>query len=500
VRALVEKETHLCDERHRSAGQFGGQTHEFGAVPRGRARDGTRCEATQSAAVAPVAVAGHAFGVSELPTGTVTFVFTDIEGSTRLAQQVGDAFPELLQEHHRCVREAIAAHGGHEVDTAGDGFFIAFARARDAIDMAVAVQRALATARWQGGAAVRVRIGIHTGEAAISDGTYIGLAVHRAARIGAAGHGGQVLVSPATSALLEDADLGEVQFVDLGEHPLKDFDRPVRLYQLRAPGLTETFPALRVAVPGTKADRARIQLCGRFVVRIDGERLDEAIGGGRRRLLFAFLALNRERPLNRAEIADAVCGSGGAASLTRHLSALRAALGSDVVRGKTEIELVLPSPCFVDAEAAVAAVHRAESAVARREWAETWGPAGVAMQVGERTFLPGLDAPWIEEWRRRLEDVRVRGLESFARAALELGGPALPIGQNAASLLTQLAPQRESGYELLMKLNAERGQVVEAVRVFEDYRSRLKAELGLEPGPALSELRRRLAGAETATS
>ena len=152
----------------------------------------------------------------------------------------------MLATHQRLLRDAFAHHGGHEIDTQGDAFFVAFSSARDAVLAAVEGQRALAEPRWPDGAAVRVRMGVHTGQASPSDGRYTGIAVHRAARIGAAGHGGQVLVSQATQTLLEDEeeDLAR-RLRDLGPQRLKDLDRPVHLYQVAAPGLAAEFPPLR---------------------------------------------------------------------------------------------------------------------------------------------------------------------------------------------------------------------------------------------------------------
>src|SRR3712207_5157940 len=140
----------------------------------------------------------------ELPGGTVTLLFTDIEGSTQLLRRLGDAYAGVLAEHQRLLREAFAAHGGAEVDTQGDAFFVAFPRAMDAVEAAVAAQRALAAHSWPSGAAVRVRMGLHTGEPASTGERYVGLAVHRAARVGSAGHGGQVLLSETTQSVLRD--------------------------------------------------------------------------------------------------------------------------------------------------------------------------------------------------------------------------------------------------------------------------------------------------------
>jgi predicted ATPase/class 3 adenylate cyclase/DNA-binding CsgD family transcriptional regulator len=178
--------------------------------------------------------------MSGLPSGAVTFLFTDIEGSTRLVKALRERYARVLAEHQGLVRAAIAAHAGHEVDTQGDAFFVVFGGAKQAVLCALDIQRALAAHDWPAGAQVRVRMGIHTGQAVPAEGGYTGLAVHRAARICAAARGGQVLVSQATQDLIEDEEEGEelgFALVAVGEHLLKDLDRPVRLFQLVAAGL-----------------------------------------------------------------------------------------------------------------------------------------------------------------------------------------------------------------------------------------------------------------------
>ena len=182
--------------------------------------------------------------MSQLPEGTVTFLFTDIEGSTRLLSNVGDAaYGEILDTERRLVVDAARAEGGVPFGSEGDAHFIAFAVAGSAIRAAVAAQRALATHPWPD-QPVRVRMGIHTGSAEIARGDYVGLEVHRAARVAAAGHGGQVLVTDATRALAVDA-LDGITLRDLGEHRLKDLARPERLFQVDAEGLASVFPNLR---------------------------------------------------------------------------------------------------------------------------------------------------------------------------------------------------------------------------------------------------------------
>ena len=186
--------------------------------------------------------------MAEMPSGAVTFLFTDIEGSTRLVKQLREEYGGVLDEHQRLLREAFEAHRGYEVDTQGDSFFVAFASARDALLAAVEGQLALHNHPWPEGVRIKVRMGLHTGQAVVSGGRYTGLAVHRAARIGATGNGGQILVSQATQTLVEDEEEDlHIHLQDLGEQRVKDLDRPVRLYQANADGLPAEFAPLRPA-------------------------------------------------------------------------------------------------------------------------------------------------------------------------------------------------------------------------------------------------------------
>ena len=188
--------------------------------------------------------------MTDLPNGAVTFVFTDIEGSTRLVRQLRDRYAPALAEHQRLIRAAFSSHGGHEIDTQGDAFFYAFGSAHEAVLAAVEAQLALSSHPWPDGNQLKVRIGVHTGTAEPADGRYTGLSVHRGARICAAGHGGQILVSQATQSLIEDEEEHlAVSLLDLGDQRLKDIDRPVRLYQVVAPGLQTEFPPLRGDAP-----------------------------------------------------------------------------------------------------------------------------------------------------------------------------------------------------------------------------------------------------------
>ncbi len=181
----------------------------------------------------------------DLPKGTVTLLFTDIEGSTRLLQQLGERYTDLLEECRQLLCETFHHWNGHEIDTQGDAFFVAFARATDAIAAAVDVQHALAKHSWPEGGTMRVRMGLHTGEPQLSAEGYVGLDVHRTARIMSAGHGGQVLLSQTTRDLVEHDLPDGVSLRDLGAHLLKDLQHPSRLFQLVISRLPADFPPFK---------------------------------------------------------------------------------------------------------------------------------------------------------------------------------------------------------------------------------------------------------------
>jgi predicted ATPase/class 3 adenylate cyclase len=208
-----------------------------------------------------------------LPTGTVTFLFTDIEGSTRLLQELGDRYAAVRDQHAAIVRHAVEAGGGVEVSTEGDSFFVAFPSPVGAVRAAVAAQRGLATHDWSPSPPVRVRMGLHTGEGILGGDNYVGIDVNRAARIAAAGHGGQVIVSDATRGLVEHALPEEASFRDLGPHRLKDLARPEHLYDLVVEGLRADFPPPRTL--DARLNNLRVQLTS-FVGR--EEEIAEVIG------------------------------------------------------------------------------------------------------------------------------------------------------------------------------------------------------------------------------
>jgi class 3 adenylate cyclase len=187
--------------------------------------------------------------VSELPSGTVTLLFSDIEGSTRLLQRLGDTWREVLGAHNRILRAAFSAAGGQEVDRQGDAFFAVFASAREAAAAAVAAQRALAAETWPAGVDVRVRMGVHTGEPTVGDEGYLGLDVVRASRICGVARGGQILLSGTTRALLGRASVDGTAVHEVGEVALKDIEEPERLYELVVPDLAPTTTSPRDASP-----------------------------------------------------------------------------------------------------------------------------------------------------------------------------------------------------------------------------------------------------------
>jgi DNA-binding SARP family transcriptional activator len=236
----------------------------------------------------------------------------------------------------------------------------------------------------------------------------------------------------------------------------------------------------------------RIQLCGRLAVELAGRDLTPHLPGGQARVLFTYLTVNRALPARREELIEALwpwrAPTGADTALSALLSRLRSSLGTDVLRGRGELQLRLPHGAWIDLEAAEEAIHRAEAAVAQEDWARGWGPSLVALFTARRGFLPGEDLPWAQKHRERLEEIRVCALECYAAVALGVGGSELAPGERTARELIAVAPYRERGYELLMQLLAARGNGAEALRAYEQLRQRLRDELGATPAPGLREL------------
>lgn len=245
------------------------------------------------------------------------------------------------------------------------------------------------------------------------------------------------------------------------------------------------------------SDHTRIQLCGSLVARVQGRRVDGDLPGRQGRLAFAYLVLNRHRVVTRDALIEALWPEGPPAlvdtAVNALLSKLRKAVGPGSIEGKRDVRLVLPG-AWVDVEAASEAIHRAESAVARQAWADAWGPGRVALHVARRGFLPGYDAPWIEEQRRELERIELRALECIAESSLELGPAEHDSALRSSRDLVRLAPHRESGYRLVMRALAAEDNVAEALLVYEQLRARLRDDLGASPSRSTQELHRALLG------
>jgi DNA-binding SARP family transcriptional activator len=233
-------------------------------------------------------------------------------------------------------------------------------------------------------------------------------------------------------------------------------------------------------------------------VRVGERRVDGDLPGRQGRLALAYLAVHRVRAVSRDELTEALWPSepppAAATALSALLSKLRRAIGPDALAGRGELRLLLPAPVWVDLEAAREAIHRAESCVARTDWAAAWGPARVALHVVRRGFLPGEDLPWVDELRRDLHDIELRALECTAASGLGLGGAELDSALRSGRDLVRLAPHRESGHRLLMRSYAAEDNIAEALRVYDDLRVRLRDDLGIAPGAATQALYRELLG------
>ena len=245
-------------------------------------------------------------------------------------------------------------------------------------------------------------------------------------------------------------------------------------------------------------DSARVQLCGTFVVELAGQGVGSALPGRQGRVLFGYLVAHRPQPVSRDRLIDALWPETPPVDATAALNALvskvRAAVGRDILRGRTELSIALPEPAYVDVEIALASLHAAESGIALHDWRRAWSPALTALFVARRRFLPDAEAPWADAWRRRMEDVQARALECYAAACLEIGGTELSGAERDSRELVDLVPLRESGQLLLMRALAARGNVAEALAAYERLRLLLREELGVDPSALVQDQYRRLLG------
>ena len=242
-----------------------------------------------------------------------------------------------------------------------------------------------------------------------------------------------------------------------------------------------------------------IQICGSLAVERDGQRLDSGLPGRQGRLLFAYLVVNRHRHIPRDELAEALWREPDPAAVDARLnpllSKLRRVFGADAVDGRSTLRLCLRD-AWVDLEAAVDAIHRAESAVALHDWPRAWGPSLLRVVRGRRDFLPGEDAPWIDQTRRQLTELRLRALECYGGGRTgRRSAPSSPLRPRAGRQLTRLAPLRESGYRYLMRALAAQGNLAEALAVYRQLCECLRDQLGVSPSPATRELYQRLLAA-----
>lgn len=239
----------------------------------------------------------------------------------------------------------------------------------------------------------------------------------------------------------------------------------------------------------------RIHLCGRLRAEVDGRQVESELPGRQGRLLFAYLVLNRRRPVRRDELVGALWDAEPPVARDAALSALLSKLRRLVpLEGRSELRAILPEGAWIDVEAAGEALHRAEGAIARGDSTGAWGPARVAQHIAARELLQGEEALWLAEHRRRLRDAYERALELAAQACFEIGGSELHTAERTARTLVEAAPYRESGYRWLMLTLERRGNRAEALRVYEELRRLLRNELGTAPSPPTQELHRTLLG------
>jgi SARP family transcriptional regulator, regulator of embCAB operon len=237
----------------------------------------------------------------------------------------------------------------------------------------------------------------------------------------------------------------------------------------------------------------RIQLCGRLVVRLGGERIEDRLPGRQGRLLFGYLVVGRLRPTSRAELIDAIWPEHPPAAAEAAVSALLSKLRRLApIESQAGLQIVLPPDAFVDVDAAAEAIHRAEACVRRGAWADAWAPARIALHTASRTFLAGEDAPWIADRRRQLEDIRLRALECVAEVGIGLGGTELDSALRAGRELVERAPLREGGYRLLMRALEADGNRAEALALYDRLRRTVRDELGVSPSPTTQELHKAL--------
>jgi predicted ATPase/DNA-binding SARP family transcriptional activator/class 3 adenylate cyclase len=430
--------------------------------------------------------------VRELPTGTVTFLFTDIEGSTRLLKRLGARYADVLEQHHRLLRQVFAEFDGREVDNQGDALFVAFPRAKDAVAGAVAAQQALAAHAWPDDVDVRVRMGLHTGEPIVGTDRYVGLGVHTAARVCSAGHGGQILLSSVTRALVED-DLPErTTLRDLGEHLLRDLERPERLFQLAVEGPPQRFPALKTTprAGSEPATSLEFRILGPLQVVRAGNNVP--LGARKQRTVLALLLLEAGRVVPTDRLTEELWqgrppGSAGV-TLRSYVSRLRTLLRPDAgVIASGGGYMLETDDASIDAERFERLVREGEDALARglsRTAAERFR-SGLVLWRGPALADVGEDGLLALE-SSRLEELRLAAVEGRIDAELALGLHSELVGE--LERLVGENPLRERLWRQLMLALYRCDRQADALATYGRARKVLTTELGLEPNEELRRL------------
>jgi DNA-binding SARP family transcriptional activator/class 3 adenylate cyclase len=439
--------------------------------------------------------------MAELPRGTLTLLFSDLEDSTGLLQRLGPTkYGLLLSAHRTLVTQAVSANAGSHVDTQGDSFFCVFRTARDAISAAMAIQRSHRDQAFPGDSTVRVRIGLHTGEPVIAGDRYVGLAVHRAARIMGAAHGGQILASGSTADLIADEVPAGVAAVDLGEHRLKGLERPERLYELRVVGLDDDFPPPRTGGATAEAKEVAsvdVRILGPLEVRVRAERLAQT--GEKGGALLALLLLNANRVVGIDQLIDELWGEeppgSGAKAVQVRVSQLRKTFAE---AGMRDLIVTHPPGYMVELAPEELDLHRFERLVSESDVALAAGdPAGAAQLLREAlglwrgTPLAEFAAvPFARTASARLEELRLAAIERRVEADLRLGRHSDLVGE-LESLVAE-HPFRERLRAQLMLALYRSGRQADALAAYRATRHELREELGIEPNQALQELERRI--------
>jgi DNA-binding SARP family transcriptional activator/class 3 adenylate cyclase len=456
-----------------------------------------------------IAAAGATGPAAARPRGTVTLVFTDIENSTGHLRALRGGYGRLLADHSRLLREAAAAHDGAEVDAQGDAFFFVFRRAMDAVRATVAAQRSIAAHDWPDGARVRIRIGVHTGEPDLSDGRYVGLDVHLAARICAAAHGGQVLLSRSSTALVGEELPEGVGLHGVGDAKLKGFDRPEQLTQLEIEGLDRSFPPPRGVddQPATIAitddvvqagPEFELALLGPLTVRRSGREI--AVTAAKHRMILAALALRAGEAVSTDVLMEALWGgqppATGAKALQVYISELRKLVEADPRRPRLIVSQA-PGYRLAIGHDSIDLTRFERLWTAGREALADGTPRRAQRALGEALGLwrgePLADFRYEDAFAtdvRRLEELRIACLEDRIEADLAVGEHARLVPE--LEMLVPQHPLRERLRGQLMLALYRCGRQADALASYQAARDQLVGEFGIDPSPPLVALERRI--------